>query len=548
MKKKEYIEYFPKALLEDIIAGKCLPFIGAGFSLNADSKDKNCRAMTWNELGVFFRKELLPIGKKLTKDQQAQTNGLEYITVYEERTNRIKLAEKMREALCIDKMEVGATHKAFCSIPFNLVCTTNFDSLLEEGFKAAGKTSFTKINETQLPFTCAKEMVEILKIHGDINHPETMIATESDYDGYIKNHPLMVTYLTNLLITKTPLFVGYSLDDSDFRQIYKMVTDRLGSMTNTPYTIQFQCSDEDKQRYARRGVTVIDLPKIGKRTYKETLTKAFEEVGRYCSEESLKNVTDREVAWQVLLPDGMSNNICLFVFSKKDISYYRDVIYPIVRSVGLYPISSYDGLFLESNFFSGFYQLMDKASVVCYEEDGGIDNDMWNQLIINKDKKILVGFTSMGKCKHITGPMFSIKKPIADSEDYENEVSIVKDTFMKISTQCNTADDDVKKLIGLKMYSEAYLKCYMIMEKEIRKKYDNLQTQRGITYFLLSDKFSPFFKIKDRQAIAEYSRKRNSLAHGEEVLITKYDIDKAKRINSIILNAIKNDVDKDVSL
>lgn len=30
--------------------------------------------------------------------------------------------------------------------------------------------------------------------------------------------------------------------------------------------------------------------------------------------------------------------------------------------------------------------------------------------------------------------------------------------------------------------------------------------------------------------------------------ITKDDIDKAKRINSIILNAIKNDVDKDVSL
>ena len=110
------------------------------------------------------------------------------------------------------------------------------------------------------------------------------------------------------------------------------------------------------------------------------------------------------------------------------------------------------------------------------------------------------------------------------------------------------ADFRVKKLIGLKMYNEAYLKCYMIMEKEIRKKYDNIHTQRGITYFLLSDKFSPFFKIKDKQAIAEYSRKRNSLAHGEEVLITKYDIDKAKRINSIILNAIKNDVDKDVSL
>lgn len=376
MNKQEYIKYFPKPLLDEIIAGRCLPFVGSGFSVNADSKDKKSKSPTWNELGVFFRKELLPVDTTLTKEQLSQTNGLEYITAYEENTDRSKLVDKMREGLCLDKIKIGKTHRAFCNLPFDIVCTTNFDSLLEDGYKAVGKSTLTKIYETQLPLSCATEQVELLKIHGDINHPDSLVATEVDYDRYIKNHPLMVTYLTNLLITRAPLFVGYSLDDTDFRQIYKIVQDRLGKMTKRPYTIQYKCSDESRRRFERRGVSVIDLPVIGSRSYKETLTKALTELYKYCAKASLKNVVDHEVAWQVQLPDGVSNNVALFVIPQKELSYYRDVVFPIVRDSGFYPISTYDKLFIDSNFFTGIYQLMDKASVVCFDLDGGIDSEI----------------------------------------------------------------------------------------------------------------------------------------------------------------------------
>lgn len=538
MDKQEYIKYFPKALLDEIIAGRCLPFVGAGFSMNADSKDKKSKSPTWNELGVFFRKELLPVDVVLTKEQMSQTDGLEYITAYEESTDRCKLVDKMREGLCIDKIKVGKTHKAFCNLPFDIICTTNFDSLLEDGFKAVGKSTLTKIYETQLPLSCATEQVELLKMHGDINHPDSLIATESDYDGYIKNHPLMVTYLTNLLITRTPLFIGYSLDDTDFRQINKVVQDRLGKMTKRPYTIQFKCSDESRRRFERRGVTVIDLPVIGSRSYKDTLTRALNEVYKYCAQVSLSSVVDHEVAWQVQLPEGFSNNLALFVIPQVELSYYRDVIFPIVREAGFYPISTFDKLFIDSNFFTGTYQLMDKASVVCFDLDGGIDNEVWEQLLLNKDDKSFVGFTSQETVDFLTGKLYKISKPNVDGEDYLNEIDAIKNEFARIGANLHNVEDDVKKLERLHLYSEAYLKCYMQMERQVRSLLDMDLLKRGLTFAFTLDPISRYFNKKERQQIIDYSRKRNKLAHGEIIDITKEDITEALKINDMILSAI----------
>jgi len=55
-------------------------------------------------------------------------------------------------------------------------------------------------------------------MHGDIRHPKRLVVTEPDYDDFLTNYPLIATYLSNLLITKTAVFIGYSLDDPDFRK------------------------------------------------------------------------------------------------------------------------------------------------------------------------------------------------------------------------------------------------------------------------------------------------------------------------------------------
>ena len=59
----------------------------------------------------------------------------------------------------------------------------------------------------------------IIKMHGDIDKPETIILKESDYIDYEQTHPLISTFVKSLLVNSTFLFVGYSLNDYNLNLI-----------------------------------------------------------------------------------------------------------------------------------------------------------------------------------------------------------------------------------------------------------------------------------------------------------------------------------------
>ncbi|BET58885.1 SIR2 family NAD-dependent protein deacylase [Geobacter sp. 60473] len=101
---------------------------------------------------------------------------------------------------------------------FELVVTTNLEFLLERGYAIAGKYCHPIIDENQLAIDSKGPKVSLLKLHGDIHHPNRLVVEEEDYDSFLDRYPLISTFLANLLISKTALFIGYSLDDPDFRQ------------------------------------------------------------------------------------------------------------------------------------------------------------------------------------------------------------------------------------------------------------------------------------------------------------------------------------------
>ncbi len=84
----------------------------------------------------------------------------------------------------------------FRILPHHII-TTNYDSLLE----------CTPSANTQLYTTIYRDadMLEhasdkyILKMHGDLSHPDTIVLSESDYLDYEQKHPLMCTFIRSLL-------------------------------------------------------------------------------------------------------------------------------------------------------------------------------------------------------------------------------------------------------------------------------------------------------------------------------------------------------------
>ena len=217
-------KYFPEPLLDDITSNNSIPIIGSGFSLNANIP-KSKKMLMWEGLAKEIASRI---------PDYNYHNAIDAISAYSHEFKRVKLIELLRELLIIDDLVPGESHKEFAKLPFNLICTTNFDHLLEDSYNKCVPI----IDETQLAINTNRNSVKLLKLHGDLNHPERLVATEEDYDLFIDNYPLIATFLANLLITKTPLFIGYSIDDPDFRQIWKIIVDRLGRSARPAYTIK----------------------------------------------------------------------------------------------------------------------------------------------------------------------------------------------------------------------------------------------------------------------------------------------------------------------
>lgn len=205
----KYLSYFPKPLLDDLVKGRWLPVVGAGMSLNA-ALPAPAKMPLWSDLSRILAEELTdysPVGV------------LDAISAYEHEFGRARLIEQLMEILHLKDAQPGQAHKEFCSLPFDIVCTTNFDFLLERQYDLIPHQVHPVVDEDQLSINIGDAGTLLLKLHGDLRHPKRLVVTEADYDGFLANYPLIATYLSNQLITKTAAFIGYSLDDPDFRQI-----------------------------------------------------------------------------------------------------------------------------------------------------------------------------------------------------------------------------------------------------------------------------------------------------------------------------------------
>jgi hypothetical protein len=219
----------PKPLLDDIANQRCLPIIGAGFSLNAKVHSGH-QMPDWDVLAQY-------VGEYGNIPNNYER--IQIFSQFERKFGRIKLIEKIKNELHIDDVEIGKSHQAFVDLPFDTIYTTNFDFLLERAYESANKPYRSLIGEKQLPFHGGPTTTNIIKMHGDLKHQEHLILTQADYEGFIENYPIIATHLSAMLITRTPIFIGYSLNDPDFNSIREIIRSRLGKFEPMSYIIQF---------------------------------------------------------------------------------------------------------------------------------------------------------------------------------------------------------------------------------------------------------------------------------------------------------------------
>jgi hypothetical protein len=354
----KYISYFPKPVLDDLVNGKWLPVVGAGMSLNA-LLPKGKRMPFWGDLSKALTDQL---------SDYSPSSVLDGISAYEHEFDRARLIERLSELLLIRDAQPGLAHKEFCTIPFDIVCTTNFDFLLERQYEATPQYVYPVVDEEQLSIGAGNAGTLLLKLHGDLRHPSRLVVTEADYDGFLAKYPLLATYLANQLITKTAVFIGYSLEDPDFRQIWHVVADRLGRTRRKAYTIAVNAKAVDIARYERRGVKVINLPGA-KDKYGEVLAATFRELREYIRDNvvSVSKVTEEKPLRELLLPRDATTRLCFFSLPLDLLPFYRERVFPAVEDAGFVPVTADDVVTPGDSLSAKIDMLIDRSAVMVVE-------------------------------------------------------------------------------------------------------------------------------------------------------------------------------------
>jgi hypothetical protein len=229
-------------LLEDIRAGNCVAFVGAGFSAAAGLPP-------WPELVRAFADALPPderAAHQQTIDQLVGPGDRHYSHRELEMAAQLlfdALGEERCRHLLRDTLRSGEMPPAMqrrlkhlLGIPFRAIVTTNFDPLLPGVPPDA--TAYRRLLRTERfgPWREAtlRAALEIdagpwvtvdapdrpvVQLHGTLSHDATLVFTRSQYRRRLYANPAYLTVLKALLATSTVLFLGYSMRDAYLNEL-----------------------------------------------------------------------------------------------------------------------------------------------------------------------------------------------------------------------------------------------------------------------------------------------------------------------------------------
>ncbi len=199
----------PPDLIEQFACGNGVLVVGAGLARIAGRPG-------WAEL-------FEPLADRIGLPLERRQDPLKVAQYIENEIGRPALIEQVQEQIDRPGLAPTEPHRQLARLGARTWVATGFDDLAERAVRERGERTVEVVRDQNLPYT-SSEAVMILKMYGDVQQPDTLVLTRSDYDSYFHRFPHIREKLASLLLEKTCLFVGYEVDDPDFNQTLKQVT------------------------------------------------------------------------------------------------------------------------------------------------------------------------------------------------------------------------------------------------------------------------------------------------------------------------------------
>lgn len=220
--KKEMIREFTKAIRKKSAA----VFAGAGLSRPSGYVDWKWLLLPLAEgihLNGDYENDLLSVGQYYSNEKGTRA-GINQRLV-QEFTRCTETSENVR---------------ILTKLPISTYWTTNYDRLLEDSLRIAGRNPDVKYETEQMAVPMYDRDAVVYKMHGDASNPAHAVLTKDDYEMYGYRRPMFRIALKGDLISKALLFVCFSFEDPKLDYILGQIHSLMEENIRERYSLNRQ--------------------------------------------------------------------------------------------------------------------------------------------------------------------------------------------------------------------------------------------------------------------------------------------------------------------
>ena len=251
-KKTIEIPNVPRYLLNDIVAGQCVLFAGAGTSADGGlpvagelvhALIDTVESSDQDGLEQSTKKELLHLFD--CRDYEP------IINYCKEKLGPTDFTRILREQLdCIGKESL--VHNVISKIPFKMIITGNLDQFIEKYCIIAGKQYKVILPDNMnVDYENAHSILPIFKIHGTLEDPRSIKTTRHEVSIQYLNNSNFKDVLLEIFRKYTVLFVGTSFSDIDIKLLLLEVFEKHRFSGKKHYALMPNVTTIEKQSYLK---------------------------------------------------------------------------------------------------------------------------------------------------------------------------------------------------------------------------------------------------------------------------------------------------------
>ncbi|ONH81178.1 hypothetical protein APZ41_021280 [Roseomonas mucosa] len=219
------MQKFNENLLEDLSRQRVVLFLGAGVSSSAVTLAGG-RIKGWHK---FLDSMRAHVDARIAKQISGLLRKSDYLLACEILQSTLREDwQKYVNAEFGQMAKPSSLHQAIIALDQRIILTTNFDKLIENcwgsslGESVHLPTVVTSIKNDAFRLFKDHSGKYLVKIHGTVDAPETLIFSRSEYIKLAFGNTLYSTFIENLLLNYTFIFIGFSMDDPAILSLMEM--------------------------------------------------------------------------------------------------------------------------------------------------------------------------------------------------------------------------------------------------------------------------------------------------------------------------------------